>query len=65
MSLDEAKALATGRQLDLKLVLETGSRSMAPPIPDEDIDRWSQWWLDEGGWAAPLLVGPEDYGFQH
>jgi hypothetical protein len=60
ISLDQAKILATGQQLDLGLVLETGSRRTAPPIPDEDIDRWSQWWQDEGGWAAPLLVGPED-----
>jgi len=60
VSLAEAKVLATGQQLDLGIVFETGNQRKAPPIPEEDVDRWSQWWQDEGGWAAPLLVGPED-----
>jgi len=61
MSLDEAKILATGQQLNLGLVLETGSQRKAPPIPEADIDRWSQWWEDEDGWAAPLRGWPEDF----
>lgn len=60
ISLDEAEVLATGQQLDLGLVPEKGTQGKAQPISDEDIDRWSQWWQDEDGWAAPLLVGPED-----
>jgi hypothetical protein len=65
ISLDEAKVLATGQQLDLGLVPETGSQRKAPPFPDEHIDGWSQWRETKDGWAAPLLVGPEDsFAFQ-